>query len=289
MPSKTVTAPHESDINVGRYNYDTAYVKGNATGGAPTGTVTFYVCGPTPGPVACKSMAHQLGSPVPLTPGKLDASSASSAKFSPETTGYYCFAGYYSGSSIYAPSHDNSIHECDAAGNATGGGTIATGTVQCDSFVGKLKFSIPLVNNGSSTSEKASMSGTLSGCSSTGSNVSVTSATFSGTFRLATNSCAFFTTPTSASLAISWKASEGIEQSVLTFKNVTPYSINESFEFLLPTGPFGYSAADTGSFANFDAGSSSSGDFQTANPQAACAGAGLKSLAISGGSFVVGP
>ena len=99
-------------IGLGYSNSDSAVVLGNATFGSPTGTVTFYECGPTASPLPCNSRANQLGGPVSLTLGAEDTSTALSISFTPNSTGWWCFAGYYSGDSNYETSSDTGTDEC---------------------------------------------------------------------------------------------------------------------------------------------------------------------------------
>jgi hypothetical protein len=108
----TVSAPSSPGAPVGGNTSDNASVAGNTTGKAPTGTVSFYECGPTATPAPCTSQAHQVGTADALTAGAGDVSFASSATFTPGSTGYYCFGAYYSGDSNYAPSSDTSTDEC---------------------------------------------------------------------------------------------------------------------------------------------------------------------------------
>jgi hypothetical protein len=109
----TVTTPTASTIVLGQSNTDGATVTGDATFGSPTGSVTFYACGPTSTPQPCTSTADQVGSPVNVTAnGDGLTSSATSASFTPTSTGYWCFAGDYSGDSNYASSADNTTDEC---------------------------------------------------------------------------------------------------------------------------------------------------------------------------------
>ena len=70
---------------------------GNAAGSSPTGTVSFYECGPTASAQACTSIGNPVGSAVGLVAGAGNTSSATSVSFTPTATGYWCFAGYYSG------------------------------------------------------------------------------------------------------------------------------------------------------------------------------------------------
>ena len=108
----TTTTPATSSILIGSANSDGAVVSGNATYGSPTGTVTFWECGPTASPEPCTSLTKLVGSPVGVTAGGNDTSSASSVSFTPSSTGYWCFAGYYSGDSNYAASSDTATDGC---------------------------------------------------------------------------------------------------------------------------------------------------------------------------------
>ena len=110
--SSTVTSPTSSTIVLGRSDADGATVTGTTDGGSPTGTVTFYVCGPTSVPTPCTSTADPVGSAVSVTAGAHDASTATSASFTPTSTGYWCFAGDYSGDTNYNPSADATTDEC---------------------------------------------------------------------------------------------------------------------------------------------------------------------------------
>jgi hypothetical protein len=70
------------------------------TGGVtPTGSVTFYVCGPTLGH-ACTTAGTNLGSVT--VSGSGNTATATSPAFTPPATGTYCFLGVYSGDGNYA-------------------------------------------------------------------------------------------------------------------------------------------------------------------------------------------
>ena len=110
--STTTTTPATSSIMLGSSDTDNAVVTGNAGAGSPTGSVTFYECGPSVFPESCTSQDNQVGSGVGVTSGANDTSSAASASFTPTSTGYWCFAGDYSGDSNYGSSSDTSTDEC---------------------------------------------------------------------------------------------------------------------------------------------------------------------------------
>ncbi len=111
VPPSTITKPASTSIVLGASNTDGATVNGNGPG-SPTGTVTFYECGPSASPAPCTSTANQVGSPVTVSPGQNGTSTAVSATFRPDATGYWCFAGYYSGDGSDSPTSDTSSDEC---------------------------------------------------------------------------------------------------------------------------------------------------------------------------------
>ena len=113
--SSTTTVPANTAITLGQASTDAATVTGNAGGGSPTGTVTFYECGPTSTATACTSTAstaHPIGTPVNLTAGAHNTSTATSGAFTPSAVGYWCFAAYYSGDTNYKASTDTAVNEC---------------------------------------------------------------------------------------------------------------------------------------------------------------------------------
>jgi hypothetical protein len=111
-PSTVVTTPTLASIVLGQTDSDTIIVTGNAAAGSPTGTVTFYVCGPTTTFTPCTSTKKKIKKAVKLVPGPNDTATATSKAFTPTAVGDWCFAGYYSGDSNYLPGSDSSIDEC---------------------------------------------------------------------------------------------------------------------------------------------------------------------------------
>jgi hypothetical protein len=108
LPSSTTSTPTDSTIVLGNSNTDNAVVTGGATFGSPTGSVTFYQCYAGASPAPCTSKLNKVGAgAVGLTAGSNDTSSALSAPFIATSTGYWCFAAYYSGDSSYASSDDS--------------------------------------------------------------------------------------------------------------------------------------------------------------------------------------
>ncbi|MGH9920973.1 MAG: hypothetical protein ACRD6W_19155, partial [Nitrososphaerales archaeon] len=59
--------PTSSSIVLGNSNTDGVTVTGTSAGGSPTGTASFYECGPTITPTACSSKNNQVGSAVNLS------------------------------------------------------------------------------------------------------------------------------------------------------------------------------------------------------------------------------
>jgi hypothetical protein len=106
------TTPSQSTIGLGTSNTDSGTLVGNPTDGQPTGTVTFYACGPTAVPTPCTSQADQVGSPVPVTADAGDTATAMSPAFTPTALGDWCFGGYYGGDGNYASNTDTTTGEC---------------------------------------------------------------------------------------------------------------------------------------------------------------------------------
>jgi hypothetical protein len=106
------TTPTAAAITLGSTDSDNATVFGTAAGGVPTGTMSFYECGPTTVPTPCTSTTNEVGGPLSVTPGADDTATASSPTFSPDAVGYWCFAGDYSGDGNYSPASDSTTDEC---------------------------------------------------------------------------------------------------------------------------------------------------------------------------------
>ncbi len=128
-PTTTTTTPTHTSIVLGATDTDAVTVTGTTTPGNPTGTVTFYECGPTAVATACTSTAHQVGGVMALTAGPGATSTATSASFSPTSAGYWCFAGVYSGDGNYSGSTDTTTDECVDVTQATSSTTTVPTTV----------------------------------------------------------------------------------------------------------------------------------------------------------------
>ena len=106
------TSPTASTVTLGNADSDGATVFGTAADGVPTGSVSFYECGETATPTPCTSPAHPVGGPVTVTSAGGDTATATSPSFTPTSTGYWCFSGYYSGGGPYGAGSDTTTDEC---------------------------------------------------------------------------------------------------------------------------------------------------------------------------------
>ncbi|MGH9019225.1 MAG: hypothetical protein ACRDY1_15855, partial [Acidimicrobiales bacterium] len=106
-------------VSSGTQDTDTVTVRGKAKSGAPTGTVTFQICGPTSTATRCTSPS---GSPVTvdLSTGSKNRSTASVAVVA-EAAGWYCFLDDYNGDARYRPVSDNNARtECFEVSGSSG-------------------------------------------------------------------------------------------------------------------------------------------------------------------------
>lgn len=112
-PAATLsTQPSQSSITKGAAITDTATVTGTSFGGAPAGTVTFSVCGPTGSNEPCNpTTTDMVGTgAVALTAAASGAvSTATSASFTPTAVGRWCFSAVYTpaATSLYTTTSDN--------------------------------------------------------------------------------------------------------------------------------------------------------------------------------------
>jgi uncharacterized repeat protein (TIGR01451 family)/fimbrial isopeptide formation D2 family protein len=109
--TSTTTKVSAASVALGRSFSDAATVSSGTS--APSGSVTFSLCGPSAADATCTpSPSNTVGSgPVALTAGSNDSSDAGSASVTPTTAGVYCFAAVYTptSGSVYAGSNDNTI------------------------------------------------------------------------------------------------------------------------------------------------------------------------------------
>ena len=92
--------PTVSSFTLGQSNTDKAVVTGNAAGSSPTGTVSFYECGPTASAQACTSIGNPVGSAVAL--GRAgEHFECYFCLLHADGHGVLVLRGYYSGNSNY--------------------------------------------------------------------------------------------------------------------------------------------------------------------------------------------
>ena len=178
---RTTLNPYK--IKEGQSSTDAAVVTGSGSGPAPTGTVTFSLCGPlaneTP-PVPCTALTDESSGPISLTPAGGNTSKAVSPPFTPTSPGWWCFEDSYSGdSNYYSSSGYAGKGECidviplpgavDYAGVAliTNGGP-ARANVKPDTpttYSAATTFTVPSVSCGEATSGMIDGTGVFSSVS----------------------------------------------------------------------------------------------------------------------------
>ncbi len=173
---------------------------------------------------------------------------------------------------------------------ASKGPSAATDTATCTGLQGTVNFSIPLTNSGvTSGTETSTVSGSLSGCTASGSyGVTLSGATFSGTISGKPASakhpgatCAGLvgTNKEKGTLTTSWSSSPPVAPTVLTVKTVTSGVDNDN------NGTFAVAGKYKGSFGGSDKGKSSTTSAETVETTseilAQCAGSGVSSLQIT--------
>jgi hypothetical protein len=131
IDTQTVTTPVDgsgatvSTVTKGSTVFDKAVVTGTSAGGDPTGTVSFFICGPLASGT-CDGTTN-VGTAVTGNPKTLVSdgnaatftSSATSDGVTPTAVGRYCFRGEYSGSTVYNSSKDSATTECFTVTDST--------------------------------------------------------------------------------------------------------------------------------------------------------------------------
>jgi hypothetical protein len=107
VPATISTNAEPPEVGPGEFIQDTAFVSGPA--GTPTGSVDFYLCGPSEvAPAGCTTGGNFYGT-APLSGG---VAFMSDVQIGPEP-GRYCWRVEYSGDDIYLPgTHTNDHSEC---------------------------------------------------------------------------------------------------------------------------------------------------------------------------------
>lgn len=116
-PTVTTTQASASTVAVGGTVTDAVTVTGVAAAGLPTGSVAFFVCGPTGGPALCTSTATPVGTAALPSAGDVGfVSTGTSGSFSPTAAGTWCFAAVFTPAvgSAYSGSSDNQSGVVDA-------------------------------------------------------------------------------------------------------------------------------------------------------------------------------
>src|SRR5438034_4593231 len=229
VPSVTVTTPVDGSgtpknaIQLGESIYDKAVVTGSAVGGIPTGTVSFFICGPIATGTCDTGGTAVTGNPVALdagTSGPPPSASATSSAATPTPVGRYCSRGEYSGDNHYLPSSDSGLNECF--------------TVSTTSSTSSAQTWVP--NDSATVTSAAPLSGSLSFTLHDGGNCTGTilrsaeSFTFSGASSPVTRSTTNTTVSVTTSSTVSWEVvfastdsfvsgSSRCESTVLTITN----------------------------------------------------------------------
>jgi hypothetical protein len=188
--SATNSTPADSTIEIGATTSDSATVTGNPTGGTPTGSVSFSVCGPLASSAGCG-----VGAGTALGTSPLNGGSADSPSFTPTAVGTYCYLASYGGDANYLVSADGAASECftvtaadsttismpaDSSiqlGAATHDSAAVTGNVIAGTPTGTVNFSVcgPLASASGCASGGTSLGGAaLSGGTATGPNFTPT-------------------------------------------------------------------------------------------------------------------
>ena len=110
----TTTLKSPSTPTLGNSWNDSATVAGNATGGVPTGAVTFTFCTETSGPCTGGSTVDTLTSPTKTTATAHSASYTlpSTKAQKPTAIGSYCYNASYAGAGNYAGVSPQTDNEC---------------------------------------------------------------------------------------------------------------------------------------------------------------------------------
>ncbi len=160
-PPTIATKVSDSEINAGGSVTDTATLSG--TKGPASGTVDFFVCGPTGAAKACTTGGTQVGGSVAVATSSTGGT-ATSAAFSPTAAGFYCFRAEYTpdADALYlAGSHTNATSECiqvHGAGVAVTKTANPAGPVSAGDEVG---FDITVTSTGDGSVTGVSMSDVL--------------------------------------------------------------------------------------------------------------------------------
>jgi len=165
---------------------------------------------------------------------------------------------------------------------------VATGSVSCTGVTGSVSFSPALTKTGTSP-ESATISVTSAGCTTSGSDVHVTSGAGTATLSDPNNSCTGLITPRQLTVDITWTPPT-VHSSAVTFSGFTVATNGPGGGggFTLPSASG--TAKVTGSFAGSDHGAGStsavySSDTVTQLLAACGSAAGLATIPVTSGSL----
>ena len=178
--------------------------------------------------------------------------------------------------------------------------------VVCNTVTGGMKFSAPLVNGGTATSNAISVKGKLDGCTDTDNPaVHLAGATFGGTLTGTTNDCNALSNLNAFpanTITVKWRTASGAPKLTSPTSSVTVNELS-GLEYVadwasyveLQTGTLFETAAlgVTGAFSGADAGAASSLDIVTSlddvhASEFGCNGSGVKTLNFAIGQLLLG-
>jgi LPXTG-motif cell wall-anchored protein len=111
LPSVTTSAPQHDTVVFGQPNSDTVTVTGAEDGPRPTGSVSYFLCGPLQSATGCASGGEDVGS-SDLEAATDNAATATSESRPAGSVGTWCYRSSYSGDDSYGGSSDASSNEC---------------------------------------------------------------------------------------------------------------------------------------------------------------------------------
>jgi len=155
VPPTITTQSSASSVDFGGSVTDSATLSG--TDGPASGTVTFFVCGPSASAPDCSTGGTQVGSPVPVSTtsnGGTATSAAYNVGVTAAAAGTYCWRAEYtpdSSSQYLAGSHTNTTTECFTVDPATISITKTANPAGPVSAGAEIGFDVTVANNGTQT------------------------------------------------------------------------------------------------------------------------------------------
>jgi hypothetical protein len=115
VDSATTSTPSAPWVRADENFSDSAVVTGDAAGGTPTGSVDFFICGPSQSRNTCDQGGSYNGS-ANLVAGPNNTAHATNSPVSSALPGWFCFRAEHSGDDHYFRSSDSSTSECVLVG-----------------------------------------------------------------------------------------------------------------------------------------------------------------------------